>query len=206
MEEEEGNKKRLAEPKETRSSLEIQNKSLHTIALSAGIFLLILLFLVHHKTFLNSHLSSQDHSLFTRMVFYLFYAFPLVTSFLGSIYLILTWSPKILKAAHESVIINTMSNLSFCIYMVHFCVLETDKLMITHRYSFYFYDMVSFWAAHVFYTVVLAIFLALAVELPCASLWRSYADLWFLSAPKDTIGGNKGGKELGSLDLDKRNE
>ena len=184
----------------------MNNKILHTLGMVSCVLMLIALFVVHHKAFLNSNVSAQNHSLFVRMIFGLFFSFPLVISFLGLIYLILTWSPKILKAAHDSVIINTMSNLSFCIYMVHYCVLETDQLMTTHRYTFYFYDIIGFWSAHLVYTMFLAVLLALLVELPCASLWRSYADSRFLSGTprkKEEVEKGSGENELRNLLLGK---
>ena len=158
-------------------------KILDTGTLCAFLALLILMFLWYHSSFQSPHFKPTS-PVITELIFYLFGPLLIVLSLLGVLYKVVTWNEGIKNALRNSWFVNLMANLSFCIYMSHYCVILTNSNHLTHQYTFHFYDIFGFYLTDFFYTFFSALFLALFVELPFGSLWRTYLDAWFLKTKK----------------------
>ena len=134
---------------------------------------------IYHKYFQKPH-TKPKVPLGLELAFYSIFPSIFVLCILGIIYKIITRSPKHMKAVQESTIINTLSNLTFCIYMVHPAVITTRQYTVVSHYSFYSYEVIANFFCDFGFSVFFALLVALLIELPCSSLWRSYADGAFL--------------------------
>ena len=147
-------------------------------------FILLLTFLWYNSYFQKPHFKPTSPA-WLEITFYELSTFLLLLPLLKIIYKIVTWSPRVLKAARYSTTVNTLSNLSFAIYMVHGAVIETKLLNFTKQYSFYFFEIVGHLMGDLVYVILFSFMAALLIELPCSSLWRAYSDSWFFqSRPK----------------------
>ena len=187
-------KKNRRRTSKRRSSLIIPNsniskrreRNIDLIVLSVCFFVLILMFVWYNSGFQAPHFTPRS-PVAVEIGFYLFGSFLIVLSFLGVLYKVITWSEAIKRSLRRSPVVNLLSNLSFCIYMSHFCVILTSSNLLKNQYSLYFYDILGFFFTDTFYTIIASLFLALFVELPFGSLWRTYVDGWFLRVGKPKI-------------------
>ena len=111
--------------------------------LSVSFTILLLMFVWYNANFQSPHFKPTS-PIAVELFFYLFSSFLIVLSFLGVVYKAITWSQRFRKVLRRSPVINAMANLSFCIYMSHYCVILTNSNRLTHQYSFYFYDVLGF--------------------------------------------------------------
>ena len=163
-------KRKLSPAKKQRQDL---------IVLSACVLILISMFIWYHIAFQAPHIEPTSPVLI-EVAFYLFSAFLINVSFLGAIFKLVTWSKKLLNYFVNSRLVHGMANLSFSIYMSHFCVIFSNSSLQSRQYSFFFYDALGFFLTDMFYTIWVSFVLALFVEMPFSNLWKYYVDAWFL--------------------------
>ena len=155
-------------------------------------------FKIYHKYFQEPRYTPTC-PIWLEILFYQLGSFFLVFPLLGIIYKLITWSPGALRLARNSIIINTLSNLSFCIYMVHGAEIHTKMININKEYTLNFWEILGHFFGDLVYVLLFSFLMAILVELPCSSLWRAYADSNFLRKSKvekkDRLKGIGGGFE-----------
>ena len=88
---------------------------------------------------------------------------------------------------------NSLGNLSFCMYIIHPIVIISTGVNTRKTFSFRFSDIFSDFIKDVLITYCIAWTLSLTVELPFSSLWKFYVDNAFLKKRKKPA--DKKGKE-----------
>ena len=159
-------------------------KPIQGVMLVVCIFVGFLSLFWYHTKFQRYHYTITS-PLVIEIIFQMCFAYLIIFSFLGSIYYLLLWRPRILKATQNSVFLNLISNLTFCIYLVHCCVIETTMLIPKRAYTFGVYEVLGIALTDYFYSVLIAVLVTLCFELPVSSLWRTHADGWFLRKHKN---------------------
>ena len=150
------------------------------VILFTCILTIILSFFWYHKDFQKPHTKIKNHTIWVEIAFFQLGKFLFVLPFLGAICKAITWSPRTLRAVRNSRVTNTLSNLSFSIYMVHCAGILTKTAMIKSHYPLFFYNLLGNFFGDLSPILVFSIMVALLIEIPCSSLWRSYADARFL--------------------------
>ena len=168
--------KRLSKKKQKAPLIDLAT---NLVVLFTCILTLILSFFWYHKDFQKPHTHIKS-PIWVEIAFFQFGKFLFVLPFLGAIYKAITWSPRTLRAVRNSRVTNTLSNLSFSNYMVHAAWIQTKTVMMKSHSPLFFYDLLANFFGDLSPILLFSIMAALLIEMPCSSLWRSYADARFL--------------------------